>query len=263
MKLTQAQKNTVIERVEYFVNKGNEIFNTDLGMPTVLFKKRGTTAGTAWYDKMELDFNAGLLVDNFEHFMNDTIPHEVAHLIDKHVYGHRRTYSGKRISHGQTWKSIMRQLGVDPERCHKMDTSKTAMPITKHIYVCEGCKQELVISQVRHNKLLRGRVKYYSHCRGTKLVFKETLGKISTSDAYDQNAAKKAAKAKTDTTAEAKKAPKTGSKLSVAFVVYKNAKAKVPSITRKELISLLVDSMNVTTSQATNLFQHCKKREVA
>jgi len=238
--LSLVQKSKIYERVNHFVALGNEKFESDLDIPHVRFDKRGTTAGTAHYEMLELNFNARLLVDNWDEFMDQTIPHEVAHLLKSHMYGRGR--GSFLASHGTAWKKVMRALGVEPDRCHAMDVSKVQMPKAKHIYTCDKCQKELVISSVRHNKMVRG-TKNYIHCRGYSLTHKKALGKMSYSDAADQktpNFIKKAA----------------GTKISRALIVYKDLLGS----TRQEIIGAIAMALNITGSQAAGYYQNCKKK---
>jgi len=279
--LTLAQKSEVYERVDHFVALGNEVLGTDLEGPYVKFDKRGTCGGTAWYAQMELNFNAGLMVDNWDEYMNQVIPHEVAHLLKEHIYGRG---PGRNSAHGYYWKKVMQAIGVNPDRTHAMDVSKVAMPKAKHIYVCEGCGQEIVLSSVRHNKMLRGRANYsHNKCKGAKLVHKEALGKMTTAEAMDHKTPEfmtpKAAPAKaapkghtktvtsysgkkTEVHVPAKKAaaPKAGTKIATAVTAYQAAKELKSDITRQEMITVLADVMNCDRHAAAGYYQNCKKK---
>ena len=247
--LTLAQRNEVYKRVYQLVKLGNEIHNTDLESPHVRFDKRGTCGGTACYSLLELNFNAGLMVDNWEEYINQVIPHEVAHLLKDHIHGTSRRGPGS--SHGRYWQNIMRKLGVDPDRTHSMDTSKVAMPKRKYIYECEGCGKELVISSVRHNKIARGQ-KRYSHCRGSFIVIKKSLGLVTNEAAHDQktpNFIKKAV-------------PKAGTRINKIMSIY----TRYVGCSRQEMITYIVSEMEsqynetLTRTQAAGYFQTCKKK---
>lgn len=266
MQLTYEQKIEACNRIKHFVDMGNSVFNTDMDFDNirVRFDKRGTTAGTALYINeldMELDFNVGLMVDNWDEFMNDTIPHEVAHLFKNHMYGTDR--KGRMQSpHGYYWQQIMRRLGVDPSRCHSMDVSKVAMPKTKHIYKCSCCQEELVISQVRHNKMRRGgRVYFHSPCgkEGT-LQHVRALGKISNKEAIQHKQAgtapaptmKKAAQKKAP---KKRSEPKAGTIAARALEIYR----KFAGEDRKTVIGEIALTLNVTDKRAAQIYQGAKR----
>jgi len=79
--LTLSQKSEVYERVDHFINVANAEYGHSMEGPYVRFDKRGTCGGTADSQLMELNFNAGLMLDNWDEYMNQVIPHEVAHLV--------------------------------------------------------------------------------------------------------------------------------------------------------------------------------------
>jgi len=251
--LSEAQQNEIINKVYEVVENGNEILITDLGTPVVLFNKRGTCGATAYYPNLELNFNSALAADNLEEYLNQVIPHEVAHLFKSHVYGPGR---GRMFAaHGGYWQQIMRALGANPTRTHNMDTSKVAQPKTKHMYECAGCKKDIVIGPVRHKNMVRG-IRTYSHCRGQKLVFKETIGKVTNRQAHDMKVPdfiKKAA-------IEAKKPKIKSTKIAHAMLVYTEMfKSEFP-VSRKNVISALMHSMQISEHQAAGYYQQCKKR---
>ena len=151
-------------------------FGQSFPMPTVVFKKRGTTAGTAAYRSWTLDFNEQIMDDNTEEFIRQTVAHECAHLIDQQVYnsltpkydswGRRK----KRQPHGPNWKRCMAVLGVPADRTHSMDVSNAARKSVSFQYHCKGCGKTLPLGKIRHNKQRTGKANY-SHCRGHSLTF--------------------------------------------------------------------------------------------
>lgn len=269
--LTLEQKSEVYERVDHFVSMGNIALGLDMEGPHVRFDKKGRAAGTAYYSAHELNFNAQLLLDNWDEFMNQTIPHEVAHLLKHTKYGTERG-NGMNSHHGYYWQHVMKLLGADPKRCHSMDTSKVRQAPahkTKYIYVCPSCKTEMVISKVRHNKMLRGRTYSHSPCgRHAKIEYVRTLGKMSNKEAFDHIVPDWC---KTETAApapapapahqEAAKAPKAGTKIAHAIVIYKAmTEHEGANSTRQDIISALANSMQITKHAAAGYYQNCKKR---
>jgi SprT protein len=271
--LTVEQKQTVINRVNHFVEFANDHFNVKMELPFVRFEKRGTTAGTANRVSWEVNFNAGLMVDNFDLFMNDTIPHEVAHLVTDYVYGAQvkgfvRTRSGirkaRRESHGKHWKSVMATFGVDPTRCHDMDVSKVAQHTGKHLYCCSACGTEMVLTQTRHNKQQRGRANYsHTGCNRAKLNYVRAVGKVSMLEAYDNKVPdfmnKPAPKKPDAPKAERPARSPAGTKIGRAMEVYMGNFGK----SRQDIITLLVEEFaadNITRVQAAGYYQNCKKK---
>lgn len=133
------------------------------------YKKRGTTAGTAHPGTRAISLNSVILMENQDDFIARTVGHEVAHIIDKDVNGHRhnvtRTGRFKRDSHGPNWKAIMVLFGQDPSRCHDFDVTNARVQKTnnrtKHIWTC-GCGQaDMDLGDKRHQRQLA------AHARGS------------------------------------------------------------------------------------------------
>ena len=174
-------KTLVINRVKECFAIAEARFNTTFRMPNIRFDKRGTTAGTANGGKWELNFNMVLLNENVEHFVKQTVAHEVAHLIDHQVfdmnaprfdiYGRRK----KRAPHGANWKRCMFVLGVPADRCHNMDVSNakvTRRKSAKFQYKCSGCGTVMEMGTVRHNNMQSGKRTYHHKgCRSASLIF--------------------------------------------------------------------------------------------
>lgn len=84
-------------------------------VPAVKINKRlKTTAGRAWIDAnpQYIDLSYELLQQYPDYFSQDTIPHELCHLIAFTVY--------EDSGHGPAWKNVMRSIGLEPTRCHSM-----------------------------------------------------------------------------------------------------------------------------------------------
>lgn len=180
MLVTQAVKDRVNAVLQDRLAVANAHFDIDLKMPTVVYKKGGTTAGTAAHWINEIDLNPTLLMANVEAFMTRTVPHELAHLITSKVYPHTNTgvRGGKRSPHGSEWKSVMYILGADPKRCHNYDTSSVKKKTQKFEYICEKCGDSLMMGIKRHNKqqrAMRMGHNHYSHtgCNRANVIWKQ------------------------------------------------------------------------------------------
>jgi SprT protein len=117
---TQIQQRALVATAKY-VELAGQLFNRRFPMPNVAFDLRGRTAGQAFWEQNLLRYNAVLLIENIADFETDTIPHEVAHLIARQVFGK------KIASHGDEWKRVMRAFGVSPSRCHAYDVTNSAV----------------------------------------------------------------------------------------------------------------------------------------
>jgi SprT protein len=134
--------------VECFLIAQNH-FNRTFNLPQIVFDLIGRCAGYAYYSENKIRINPILLNQNSEVVINNTVPHEAAHLIAVTVFG-----IGAR-GHGFYWKKIMRNVfNLVPDRCHKLDVSKSlGKTIKRHVYFCPTCQKELVLSTTRHNQI--------------------------------------------------------------------------------------------------------------
>lgn len=152
-------KDRINEVVVKCIVTAQDHFHRFYDIPSVDFDCRGRKAGYARGDQY-ISLNPILLMENVEEYINQVIPHELAHCIDSangdnqrpawHMRNGRRI---KRSIHGPTWKHIMRLFGLQPDRCHGMDTTNAAVRVKeKFEYQCITCKSVYKIGGVRHRK---------------------------------------------------------------------------------------------------------------
>ena len=104
--------------------------------PALVYQQRGTSAGTAWLEKNEIRLNPVLLLENQQAFIDEVVPHELAHLL---VWKH----FGRVAPHGKEWKWMMESvLG-----------RKNTFP-----YRCQCQQHQLTVR--RHNRVMRGEATY-------------------------------------------------------------------------------------------------------
>jgi len=147
-------KEKILAKVEECFLIAEKFYGKTFERPTnIIFKRCGTNGGHSSYAKRELMFQLDLAEHHKDDFLNRTVPHEVAHYVQRAVYGYRNSY-GKVMPHGHEWKYIMRRVfGLNPDRCHKYDTSVTqTKKQTRHIYSC-SCGKIFKISTTMHNKI--------------------------------------------------------------------------------------------------------------
>ena len=142
-------------------DKARAKFELDLPTPRITFDLRGHCAGQ-YVRKGERDtlrFNFDLLDRYPQEMLDQTVPHEVAHFVARHVH------MGRRIrAHGREWKAIMRFFGCEPSRCHNMETTP-ARRTRKYVVVCD-C-QTHPVGTVRYNRISQGTRQYMCmDCRG-------------------------------------------------------------------------------------------------
>ena len=145
----QARAQEITRKVEELKVRARELFGVDLSRVQVRFDLKGRAAGMAGVrgGAMYLRFNTQMMVNEaWNHIINDTVPHEVAHLV---------CFANPQLgrNHDTGWKRVCRMLGGNGERCHK-----EAVVYAKgntYAYVSTAGKQ-INVSEKMHKNILRG-----------------------------------------------------------------------------------------------------------
>lgn len=138
-----------------FVELARKRYATPFPYPSISFDLRGVCAGKAYASRNHVQLNAVLLLENTQRMCEQTVPHEVAHLVTRKLHG-----AGCR-PHGVEWQSVMRAFGVAPKRTHDMDVTRARTQRT-HPYKCR-CKAHEVGPRM-HAAIQRGAVYRCKHC---------------------------------------------------------------------------------------------------
>ena len=117
--LNQEIKDKVILAVDRYCSLASELYGISLIVPVLHFDLRGTDAAVARPQRNLIKFNPILLQSNLQDYLNNTIPHEVAHLVSYIRNGWVMSSKGGLSFHGEHWKSIMRDFGCEPLVYHK------------------------------------------------------------------------------------------------------------------------------------------------
>ncbi|WP_313054173.1 SprT family zinc-dependent metalloprotease [Pseudomonas lopnurensis] len=150
-------------RVEACYQLAETFFNQRFERPQVSFKLRGQKAGVAHLNENLLRFNPQLYRENSEHFLQQTVAHEVAHLIAHRLFGPHIQ------PHGEEWQLIMRGVyELPPERCHSYAIERR--PRTRYVYRCRCDERDFAFTAQRHALVGKGRRYFCRSCKGT-LVF--------------------------------------------------------------------------------------------
>lgn len=156
----------IYEKVNSVYRSACEMFDIEeLGLLVFFDKKSRSVAGTANFEKRELNFNMKLAEENEEEFLKETVGHEVAHIVAHQVFG-------KNCKHNKNWKYIMVKMGLKPEIYHKFITAKPVRrKVQKFSYSCECGRGVHKISKNLHTKITKGSGKAY--CRKcNKIIFR-------------------------------------------------------------------------------------------
>jgi len=150
-------KMQVQRKLNACLQKSERFFDRTFTAPTVTYEVRGLKAGVAYLQKNTIKFNRTLLLENPTEFVNQVVPHELAHLIVYQLFGRVKP-------HGEEWQSVMTKVFQLPaETCHRFDV--TSVQGKTFAYRC-GCRIHR-LSVRRHNKIQRERAVYLCQiCQG-------------------------------------------------------------------------------------------------
>jgi SprT protein len=156
----------VTDKAQECIDLYNRKFRQDLKMPNQKWDLRGAVAGK-WNPRTHtLHWHPVLAAQNEEHYIAQTVPHEVAHFITRAMFGPFPK------SHGYEWKTTMHQLGVQAICYHNYDVVQVKKSRSPYKYKC-SCMEHMV-GGIRHTKLQRGIRYTCNRCKGT-LTFVEKV----------------------------------------------------------------------------------------
>jgi len=144
--------------------------NHTFDIPKLEFKQLGRRAGIANRLEYTVTINPDFCLNgHWQQMLDQTLPHEVAHLIapklyNPYLHGFDRN---KGWGHGRAWKYTMRLLGLQPDRCHDMSTEGVKVRNVRrpYIYSCGCPDKEFAITARMHNRMQSGRWKRCLRCR--------------------------------------------------------------------------------------------------
>ncbi len=141
--------------------------NRIIPVTDIRFDLRGRSAGQAGCDRGQwvMRFNRDMMVNqSWDHLINDTVPHELAHIICMANQLDR--------GHGYLWAMTCRELGGNGERCHT--EAVTYAKGNTYVYTTSTGKTYNV-SQVKHRRIQGG----------SSYVFKDrSMGRLDKTCAY-------------------------------------------------------------------------------
>lgn len=154
--LTERAQQALRAQVHTCISQLKTHIEQDLPLPEVNFKQRGQSAGSFWAKDNSLRFNAVLYQENPTIFLNEIVPHEVAHWAVFHLFG-------RVPPHGRQWQWVMTQVFKLPaKRTHQLDVTSVSGPQFR--YQCQ-CEEPHFLSRYRHNKVQRGARYICKKCR--------------------------------------------------------------------------------------------------
>ncbi|WP_410000931.1 SprT family zinc-dependent metalloprotease [Vibrio hangzhouensis] len=150
-----------LKRLSRCIEQARAYFQRDFPMPGLSYKLRGKAAGKAYLQTWEIRLNPTLFSENQQVFLDEVIPHEVAHLITYACFGRVRP-------HGKEWQEIMRRVfSVEPNTTHSMDVQSVQGRTFEYRCQCDT----FPVSIRRHNKVIRQQASYRCRKCGTQIAF--------------------------------------------------------------------------------------------
>lgn len=231
------------------INEAVAKFDVDLNPADIdiRFDVSGRTAGVAGrkFGRYYLRFNLQAVVDHNDILTNNTIPHEVAHLVcfANKLYG---------TNHNDGWKSVCRRLGGDGERCIDLplERSKTSV-VRRFEYVVQG---HIVSVGPKHHKKLQDGASGYTcvvpHLRDRQRI----LGHMWTGGGQ-QIVREAGPAAKAANAAQPAPAHSLLTKRERALAIFQSNRG----IARGEMIKLFVAGADMTPAGAATYYQTFKK----
>lgn len=154
----------VQRRLKACLTLAEQHFQRHFPLPQVSYQVKGLKAGVAYLQLWQIRFNPLLLLENTTTFIEQTVPHELAHLIVYACYGDVRP-------HGKEWQFVMEQIfNVEAQIYHQFDV-KNVQGQT-FIYRCD-C-QTHYLSLRRHNKVLQQQSLYRCKQCHSHLIYQES-----------------------------------------------------------------------------------------
>lgn len=146
-------ENRVIETYQLAEN----IYHRTFELPSIDWDLSGHCAGKAYLIENRIRLNSTLLIQNADDFIRQTVPHEIAHLLN-------HAMNGRSVRpHGPEWQSIMRNLGLPPRRRHNYPVAvQWRRPRPRHSLYCM-CREHFVTQAVL-NRMSVGRVYICRQC---------------------------------------------------------------------------------------------------
>ena len=152
------------ERINELHSMVQDHWAVDMRQPSLRYDLKGKVAGTANSHSNTIRINYVLLKENVEHFIQQTVGHEYAHLVTDQLYALNKI--GKPSPHGREWKNVMRSIKLRPDRCHNYNTENSSTKIQRRWkYTCGCINKPHMISTTLHNRIKRGRKYRCQRCK--------------------------------------------------------------------------------------------------
>lgn len=260
-------KRRVAEKVQECVNIINTKHSVKMPAITVVYDINSSRiGGQAVLSENKVRVNPVFLNAYTDHYINSTIPHEVAHLGVNFV--HRRLNRVHGVSaHGYEWESMMRVLGVVAARCHSYEVPvgiSVGRQKAKYNYKCSRCGEVLTVGPKRHARMHAGAHMWHGNCgKSSRLVFEASVGKVSYSQAKAAATPVQLAPSVIPTKSLPVQCPapakKAGTKFEQCYGWFKYFRTSSCDNLRQTCIAAFIKEVGMSQAGASTYYNECKK----
>lgn len=159
MAITTEQLNQITERVAECVAA---VFDSPAARPVITFeiipgKKMRKVAGYAYPDRKHIELNETLLIENYDAFLAETIPHEVGHILTAMFYPNAKQ------SHGPEFRKMCAAIGY-PSAGRTYNDYSVASVKEGFLYGCQCKGKRFVFSPILHKRMFEGQRRTCNTC---------------------------------------------------------------------------------------------------
>ncbi len=154
--ISESQQTQVMQITQDCIERAVQLYQRDFPTIPVVFDLRGKCAGMYQCNRRgrRIRYNPWLFAKYYQHSLEQTVPHEVAHYITDCLWGIKSVKP-----HGKEWKSVVTALGGKPVATGNY--SLQGIPIKQYqrfAYHC-ACKTHQ-LTTIRHRRVLAGEASY-------------------------------------------------------------------------------------------------------
>ncbi|MGQ0285796.1 SprT family zinc-dependent metalloprotease [Pasteurellaceae bacterium 22721_9_1] len=148
-------------RLTHCLQIAEQHFKRRFPSPAVTYELKGVKAGVAYLQKNLIKFNRTLLLENPTEFIQQVVPHELAHLLVYQQFGRVKP-------HGKEWQFVMEHLfNLPADTCHQFDV--TNVQGRTFAYECQ-CQTHYLTTR-RHHNIQRKRAVYLCRKCNAPLIY--------------------------------------------------------------------------------------------
>ncbi len=125
----------------------NQMLGRNEPLPRLRFDLRGRCAGQARYQDWVIRLNPVLMQGHGDRFIEETVPHELAHLMAFRCHG------AQIRPHGREWRAMLEWLQRPVRVSHDYEVSPSRR-LKRYVYRCDCRLHEL--SSIRHRRAEQG-----------------------------------------------------------------------------------------------------------